>query len=512
MRIQNTLKNSMAGFAKQAILMVINLVSRKIFIDTLGVEYLGLNGLFTNILAMLALAELGVGSAITYSLYKPLHDGNQGEISGLMKLYRRFYSGIAMVILVLGILLSFFIQYFISDVEFELGYVRLIFLLFLANTVMSYLFAYKRSLLYADQRNYVVVKLDMITSVVGAIAKIGVLIFTGNYIIYLLAQIIFTVLPNIVVSRQIDKEYPFLSKMNTDLPKDQVKKILGDIRNIFVHKVSSFVVSSTDNIIIASFVGIRTVGIFSNYTLIISTVSGFLNQILEGVQASLGNLAFSEERENLYDIFKKYNFLCFIITSFCSVSFIVLLEDFIALWIGPEYLLEFIAVLFAVINLAIGVMLRPIWQVMTISGLFKEDKFNAIVEMVVNLVLSIILVTQVGLVGVLIGTTVSYLIAGAMKTYLLFKKFFRQSAREYLMTLSMYLLLIAAQMWLCIMLGRMINIQNGFLEFVVKMFVCLIVPNGINILLFHRTYEFKYFKDLSLRLLGGMRRGKKNQD
>lgn len=500
MRVKNTILNGCAGILNQTILLALNFVSRRVFIDSLGVEYLGLNGLFSNILAMLSLAELGVGTAIIYNLYKPLAEDNKEEVCGLMNLYKNMYRWIALAITGIGLILTFFIPYIIKNITFDMNYIRVIYLLFLTNTAVSYLVAYKRSLLYADQKNYIVIKWDMFISVVGTLVKVALLVITRNYIIYLLLQIAFSIIPNIVVAHVVNKKYPYIVNNQVRLETHRLNSIGKDIKNLFIHKLASFIVFSTDNIIISTFIGISTVGLFSNYSLIITTLEGFINQLLGGIQSSLGNLATSESKEKVLEVFKKLNFLSFWVGSFCAVSLYVLIHDFIGLWIGDMYTVRDGAIELAILNMILMIIARPIWQLMTVSGLFKQDKTNAIIEMVLNLVLSLVLVKVVGLPGVFLGTTLSYIVAWGLKTRTIFKYYLEQSSITYYIKELIYVAVIILEICLARWIAQQIDIINAYALFIIEMVICVLVPNIINIVLFYKTDEFKYFLSIGKKI------------
>lgn len=501
MRIKNSIINGLMGVGYQFLLLILNFISRKIFLDCLGIEYLGLNGLFTNILVMLSLAELGVGTAINYNLYKPLADDNKKEVAALMNLYKVMYRWIAGCIALVGFILMFFIQYIIKEVSFNLSYIRVIYLLFLTNTVASYLVAYKRSLLYADQKNYIIVKWDMLSSIVGTIAKIISLLATKNYIIFLILQIVFSILPNVLAAKIVNKRYPYIVNAKIKLKGDKLNKVVSDIKNLFIHKLANFIVHSTDNLIISSFIGINTVGLFSNYKLIIGTLNGFIGQAFSGVQASLGNLITVEDKKRIVDIFKRLNFLTFWISSFCAVSLYILIHDFISLWLGEVYLLRGGSIEIVIFNMILMLLATPLWQLMTVSGLFKQDKLNATIEMILNLILSLILVNTIGLPGVFLGTTLSYIVAWVLKTQTIFKYYLNESAREYCTRELLYIGIIGLEVWLVFFIIQQLDIINIHVLFVVKMCICVLIPNIINVILFRNTDDFKYFKNILIRII-----------
>lgn len=500
MRIKSSIINGLFGFLYQVITIVLNFVSRKIFLDCLGLEYLGLNSLFTNILAILSLAEIGIGNAINYSLYKPLAENNIKEIQGLMNLYKVMYRWIAIIITLSGLIIMFFIQYFIKDISFNLEYIRMIYILFLINTVLSYFVAYKRTLIYADQKNYVIAKWDIIINVIGTIIKVISLIITRNYVIYLIIQIIFSMLPNIIASKLVNDRYPYIVKSKTKIEKERLLRIKKDIKNLSINKLSTVIVNSTDNIIISTFIGINTVGLISNYNTVINALNSSISQALSGVQASLGNLTASSERHKIIDIFRKLSFFTFWIASVSGVTLYMVIHDFVTIWLGEKFTLYNGAIEILIMNLLLMLLSRPMWQLVIVSGLFEKDKKNALIEMILNLLLSIIFVQIIGLNGVLLGTTISFLSAWILKTKIIYRDYLKASIRTYLKRELLYILIILFEIVFCMSIVRCLQINNLFIMFIVKVFFALLIPNIINFVIFRSTNEFKYFYNIANKL------------
>ena len=496
MRVEKTIKNIKVAMIYQITILLFTFIDKKIFLTTLGIEHAGLHGLFTNMISMLSLAELGVGIAIIYNLYKPLEEEKQEEISALMRFYKATYYKIGIAIGIIGSILALFLPLLINEPVYDMGYIRGIYFIFLIGTVFTYFTGYKRSLLYADQKNYLLLIGDMTANTMGVFLKLWILLVAKNYPAYVLVHVLFKVAPNIWASYQVDRLYPYIKQFNTKLSREKLEQIKANVKDLFIHKMSNFVMMATDNLIISSFIGLNAVGLVASYNMIAAALMGFIGQAIEGIQASMGNLVASESKERVKDVFDKITFASFWIASFCAVSLVCLVQPFIQLWLGKDFLLPNHLVALIILNLFLWIITRPLWQMMTVTGLFKEEKINSVVEIVVKLGVSILLVQRIGMAGVFIGTTITYFVAWIMKSYFLYRKFFKRSFLEAYVKLGVYLLVAGGQVVFAYGISRAIPVANDYLRFMVQMMVCLIVPNLINYALFFRTKNFTYFKSL----------------
>jgi O-antigen/teichoic acid export membrane protein len=495
MRTQLALKNSYWGIVSQGVILLIGFISRKVFIDVLGPSYLGLNGLFSNVISLLSLAELGISSAIIYNLYKPLAENDQKEITKLMNFYKKAYRIIALIIAIIGVSLLPFIGYIVNDSDFTIQYLRIIFALFLFESVASYFFSYKRSIIFADQKNYIIVIWDTVFRIITTVANILILIITHSFIIYILSSILIRLLNNITIAIIADKKYPYI-KNKDKIDKNKRKKVLDNIKNIMINKLSWTVTSATDNIIISTFVNLTTVGLLSNYNLIILSVQNFVSQVLNSTQAGIGNLMVSGSKEHVYTVLKRLTFLSFCFSTFCGVSLIVLINPFISIWLGKQYLFNNQIVIILVINFFFMILRSPLWQMMSASGLFKQEKNIALIGTIINLIVSLVLVNFIGLEGVLIGTLFSLVIQITLKIPLFFMKFLGLPYIQFLKILITYTALFFGESLMTYYLSNSIPLYNDYLNFVIRLFLCLIITSSINILLFRKSDEFQYFAQI----------------
>ena len=492
MREANALKNIKVALIFQMSTLLLSFIDRKIFLDLLGIDYLGIHGLFTNMISMLALAELGVGSAIIYNLYKPLAEKNERTVVALMRIYRKFYFGIGCAIGILGLLMMGTLPFLVKDITVEMQEIRTVYILFVIGTVFTYWTGYKRSLLYADGQNYRLLVADMSANALGMVLKIGALLVMPSYALYVIVHVGSKVIANLWAMHCVNKSYPYLQKYpKEELPETTKQGVMNNIKDLFVHKISEFVVMSTDNLILSVAVGIQAVGKVANYQLIIAAVMSFVAKGIDAIQASMGNLVVTETKEKVYSIYEELNFICFWIGSLTTVCLVGLTQPFINLWIGEQYQLDNRILGVLIVNYALCVLSRPLWQMMSISGLFKEDKRNAVAEMLVNLVISIILVMQWGTIGVFIGTTCSYIVAWVLKSRLLYKQFFNIEIKTYGMKLMGYISLIVVEVLIVLKSIAVIEIQNDWIAIVLYALICVVIPSIINTIVFWRSLVFK---------------------
>lgn len=486
--------NSSISFVLFFFNMLIKFAFRSIFIKYLGAEYLGLNGLFTNVLNVLSLAELGIGSSIIYVLYKPLAEKNHPEINALMHLYKRIYQFIGLVVAILGLLILPFLPTIIGR-DANIDNLYLIYILFLFNSVASYFYTYNRSLLLADQKVYITVIYDFVFMVITIISQTLILIFTQNYILYLILQIIFTILCNIFLTIRVKREYRFLSDKKKYKLSQNTKDILkrNTIGNI-ANKVGSVVVSGTDNILISTFVSLSAVGFYSNYSLIITSLQQLFTKFTNSIGSSIGNVAASVKDDTGYYVFRKHSLINFLIIYITTTELIVLLNPFISFWVGNSFKMDNITVVVIILNYVIR-MFRNTPQVFIDGyGLAWQQRWKAIFESIINLFASLlfIIVFKLGVAGVLLGTlTSSLLTVFWYEPYSVFKYAFKKNFLLYWKMMFHYsLCFLATVPFIFIIKNYFIN--EGFLRLIITAFIVGLVDCVFFVLFFFKTDEFKF--------------------
>lgn len=490
-RIQNSLRNIMVGIIGQVVQMLTQFVCRTVFIYTLSSEYLGINGLFANLLSVLSLAELGFGSAIVFSMYKPIAEDNQKEITQLMNFYKLLYRGISITILVLGLILIPFLDSLIKD-QSNIEHLKFIYILYLINTVSSYVYIYKRSIIEANQKTYICIAYQKGLSVVQNIVQIFFLVVTHNFILYLFILIFFSITTNIAISKKADRMYHYLNSDKISLPNKETRRCI--FKNTFamsIHKLGTVAVYNTDNILMSAYVNLYSVGIYSNYTLITSTVNTFISLIFNSFTASIGNLGVTASKDKINNVYKTMNFMGFWIYSFCTIALLILTNPFIRLWIGKDYLFSANLTLVILVNFYLGGMRQVTLKFRDALGLFWYDRYKPIVEGVINLFVSIALVFKYGIVGIFIGTAVSTLTTSFwIEPFVLYKYGLKRKLREFFIKYFEYTLSFALSgsitYYLCLLLP---NQNIGY--FILRIFIVVVVYNGLLLLGYFKTSEFR---------------------
>lgn len=487
----------MTGSVSNALLAFI---SRTVFINILGTEYLGVNGLFTNILGMLSLAELGVGSAVSFSLYKPLAQKDTRKIQAIINFYRNAYRVVALIVAAVGISLIPFLHYIVRGVS-EVHNIYIIYCIFLFNSVTSYLITYKTTLLSADQRNYLITNINTVVKAITAISQIIYLLIFGNYIGYLLIDAAIQLISKFYLNYFTNKRYPFIHGRNdAHLTKEERSTIFTKIRALILHKVGEVSVYQTDNIITSAFINTAVVGLVSNFTLIINTVNTFVVSIFNSATASFGNLIATETAKKQLRITKRYDFLCFVFFGWTAICLYILLDPFIIMWIGRDRLIGNLTVLLLCINYYLTGMRAGLTNVKNAAGIFEQDKWIALCQAIANLVFSIILVKPMGLAGVYMGTLISSMIPNISRPYVVYKYLFKQSCLPYLVEYVRRFIELAICAATIKGIDYFLLMPNIYLRFVVLLTLCSIIPPLIIIPIYHKTDEYRYCKDITKRM------------
>lgn len=492
MRTKNSIRNIGAGVIGQLISTAISFISRTIFIKCLGSSYLGVNGLFSNILSILSLAELGVGSAIIYNMYKPLAEKDKEKIIALMKFYEKSYRSIGIFIGLIGLIILPFLDFIIKD-KLDIPNISLIYMLFLLDSVVSYFFAYKRSILTADQKNYINVMNQQLFNIIKVILQIIILLMTKNFLLYLIIQIICTFISNLSISIKVDKMYPYLKdKNNYELDKESKTKIFKNVTALMCQKIGSVIVSGTDNILISSFVGVYSVGLYSNYSMIINIINSFLGQITTALTASIGNLNATEKVNKAKEIFEITFFINNWIYSFCSICLLVLIDPFISIWIGNNFIMGKSVVFIIILNFFIKGMRQSTIMYSNTLGLFWQERYKSLIEAFINLVVSIVLLRKLGIVGVFLGTFISTMTTCFwFEPYVVYKYGFKTSVLDYFKRYLSYLVVTGVSTIITYYICSFINV-NSFIGIISRLLICIIVPNIIFIIVYCRSKEFNY--------------------
>lgn len=487
-RSENVFKNAIAALVMQVVKNILSFVGRTIFVYVLGAEYLGVNSLFTEILTLLSFAELGIGNAMVFSLYKPLAEKDTAKIKSLMKLYATSYRVIGIVIAGLGVCVVPFLGRIVGDVSYIKENTMVLYLLFLLNSVLSYFFVYKKSLIIADQKNYVVDIYQQIFYALQVIAQSVFLIVTKQFIPYLLLTILFTFLNNIFVAYKANKMYPCLmDKKVQPLEKKKIKGIVTNIKALVVYKVGGIILESTDSIFISILINVITVGLYNNYKMVINVFKTVGGQIMNSIVASVGNLNASGSDEKKERVFYEMLYLSGWFFGFSAVGLCCFLTPLIKVWLGNSFVIGFDAVIAASVYFYVSNMHYPCYTYRTTAGLFVFGRYVPLIAAICNIILDIVMGKTWGLTGILWASTVSRIITYELiDPVLVYKRVFNKSVKKYFITYFVITALVCADGYLSYQLAYMINMA-GIIGLFVRVVVFSLVFNVCFILLTFRT-------------------------
>ena len=506
-KIKNAKRNMVIGIILKIYQILLPFLFRTVIVYTLGVNYLGLNSLFTSILQVLNLAELGVGSAMIFSMYKPIAEDDEKKICALMNLYRKYYNIIGLVILVIGILLTPFIPKLINgEVPKELN-IYILYIMNLIATVLSYwLLAYRNSVLQAHQRLDVSSKITIVTDSFKYFFQLVALYFCKNYYLYVLAILITQLVNNIITAHMAKKMYPNYNPEGC-ISKNETIVINHRIRDLFTSKLGGVIVNSADTIVISAFLGLKILAIYQNYFYIISAIMGFITVLNNSVLAGIGNSMIVKSKKENYEEFRVFVFLEMWILAFCTCCFSSLFQNFMTLWMGPDLLLDYPVVILLCIYF-IGyeyVMLMSVYK--DAGGIWHEDRFRPLISGIANIILNMILVNFVGLYGIVLSTIISiYCISAPWITKNVFNLIFvKDDIKDFLKTILKYLVTLIFSV-ICVNICCAFVTLNSIVGFIIRGIITLIISNGIFILAYMKNPMLKKMVDLINRKI--FKRGK----
>lgn len=410
MRTKYSIINMLVSVGGQVPNLVLAFAARAVFVRCLSAEYLGVNGLFSNLLGVLSLAELGIGSAMCYSLYGPLARGEEEELRKLMNLYRILYRIVAATVLLGGLLMFPFLDVLILD-QPDIDGLSMIYLMYLFNSVCSYLLCYKQTIIMADQKAYINSAWTQLFQIAKSVGQIVILLLTGSFMAYLLIQIACSVLTNLVLARKADSMYPYLRLNKKEFPSRKTKReLFKNTGAMFFHKMGSILVMNTDNLIISAFIGLAQVGVYSNYLMVLNHLKTLSSYVYGSFTASIGNLYAVEDSETVYRTYKVLFFLMYLIFGYCSAALFVMFNPFIRWCFGETYVLPMRTVAVIVLNFYIWGMRQITLKFRDGKGLFWHDRYKPFFEVVLNLGISVLLAPRYGIDGVVAGTILSSLL------------------------------------------------------------------------------------------------------
>lgn len=493
-RTKSSIVNILSGVFSYLVILVLKFVFRVVLIRTLGDEYIGLNGLFANIISIFSIAELGLGTGIMAILYKPLHDNDIEKIKSIIGFTKKIFIIIGIIILAVGLVFTPFIGVVINDTTIDINQIRIYFIVYLIYTCITYFNYHKILLLLTAQKSYIEKNVMAIVNIIVMSLSIGFLYLFNEYIYYLILLAVGAFIQNLIVSIFATKKYPYLKQRGTKpFESNEKKELTGKIYAVSVQKIGATLVTSTDNILISAFISLAILGVYSNYSLIMSSIMSLCWQIKNGLIASVGNLWKDKPKEYVRKVFERINFLFFWLFSFCTACLLCLSDPFISLIFGNDFIIDRLSFFLIIIVFYFEGTQLTVNGFKETQGLFVKDKYLNIVRAVINLVVSIVLVQFIGLSGIFIGTISSFILTTFwVEPFVLFKYGFKERSKKYyLKTLIMLLItvLVCAVTYL-----SCYWIPWDIWGFVFRCMICLAVPN---IILFFTTFfsnESKYYR------------------
>lgn len=490
-RKKNAKRNIFFGILNKLVTVLFPFALRTVLVYTLGAEYLGLSSLFTSVLQVLSLSELGIGSAMVFNMYKPIAEDNTDEIVELTNLYKNIYRIIGCVIFFGGMAFLPFLNNFIKGEVPEDVNVYVLFMLYLINSSESYFIsAYRSTILNGHQRRDIIMNISLITHVLLYLAQILCLIRYKDYYLYIIWLPVFTTIENLITAVYVKKKYPqyvIQKKVNFS----QLKGIFANVKDLFGHKLSQVVTVSVDTIVISTFLGLQMVTIYNNYYYLLFAVVGFLDVAYQGILAGIGNSIVIDTKRKNYKDFEKFDLLNSWIIGWCSICFLCLYQPFIKIWMGEDLMLPWLTVCLMVIYFYVWKIRQMILIYKDAAGMWDIDRYKPYVEIVFNLTLNIILVQMIGINGVVISTILSMLLISLpWETRAFFKAYFKKSTKEYNKKRLIYLLITLLFAIPTYIMCSYISV-DGIVGIVIRFLICIAVPNTLMIIIFGRITALK---------------------
>ena len=501
-RTEYSLINIFTGFIGYGINTVLGFVCRIVFVRCLSADYLGVSGLFSNILTMLSLTELGISSAIIYALYKPIAEKDEERITSLMYFYGKAYRIIGCTVAVVGLMLFPALDLIIREPPAIKEDIHLIYLMYLTSTVISYFFSYRGSLLTAMQRNYIVIGYNYIVTIVQSAVQMVFLLLTHEYLVYLIIQIIGGIVYNVWISHKAYKDYPYIKNKNyTPLSKKETQFLLKDVKALAIYKITGVLVNNTDNIVITFFNGLISVGLTSNYLLFSNTLNSLVQQTFNALTGSVGNLNATATDDRKYSFFKSLNLANFWLYGWGAIGIALVSGDLVKWFYGTDYVMNFEIPLILALNFYMIGMQHAVYTYKNTLGLFKYGQYILIFTATINLILDIILGIRFGIFGIYLATAIARLLTNTWyEPYAVYKHGLHQKPILYFVRYVNYLIVLLVAGIVSCALCRLCKFDI-IINVFAKIIICTLAPNIIFVIVFWRTEEFQYLLDFVKRFL-----------
>lgn len=495
-RTANVIKNSVSSLVLKLVGILSQFALRTAFIYLLGNEYTGVSGLFTDILSVLSLMEMGLDVSMVYALYKPLAENDHSKISALMNFYKKAYRIIGVSVLLLGLICVPFLGYIVKGTANIKESLAGIFMMYVVTTAASYLCVYRTILLKADQKSRIISKWTAIIQLIEIVVEVGLLLLLKEFYAYLVIHLVATVAINVTLSMIATKEYPkYFSDKTAKLEKGETKVLFQDLLYLTAYNLSGVVINSTDSIFISAFVGAAEVAIIGNYSLIVNSIRTCVTQIVAATKPSIGNLAATSTFEKQEDIFRKMDFIAFYVCCVCCACLYCLLTPFITnVWFGPDYEVAMPIVAVLCVNFYIAVMVLPVESFRTANGLFQQGWGRPIIMAFMNIVLNFILGTRWGILGIFLATTISRVLTQVwFDAYLVYKCVFTSKPFVYLKTFAIRFVITVLICGITAAVCTFIpTLHVSVIDFVLRALLVVVVSNALLLLIYHKNENLQY--------------------
>lgn len=497
--------NVNAGFINRITHLVFQFLIRTVMIRTLGAEFLGLSSIFTSILQVLSVAELGFGNAVVFSMYKPFAEKNIKKICALLNYYRKVYYILGTIILVVELSLTPFLHLFIQSGCPDSVNLYVLYFIYLANTVMGYfLFAYKMCLFIADQRDYIQSNIKTIISLIMYICQIIVLIVLHNYYIYIILLPLSTVLINIIQEICSKKDYSDIKcvgKLNRTDKKELKKQVVG----LLSYKIGGVVYENSDIVVISSFLGLVPLAIYTNYYYVISGLNAIFAIVQSAMTSTVGNGVVTDSLNDNVNRFSLLTNLYDWIIGLAFIFCVCFFQPFMTVWMGPEHLLPNTTMIMLCFYFYIYNFQPAVSIYKNAAGIWWQDKIRPVLSAVANIVLNIILVRILGIDGVILASIITGLFINIpFSAYFLFKNYLNISFKKYIFRKIFVMFLTSIICAITIIICAHINVNNIILTLLIRGIICIIVPNLLFVIVFRITGDLKVMKnfinDLTYRI------------
>lgn len=494
-RTEYSMLNIFVGLGGYTFSTIISFINRMIFVRCLSESYLGLTALLTNFLGMLSLAELGIGSAIIYALYKPIADNDKEKITSLMSVYKKAYIAIGCIIAMVGIIAIPFLPKIAGDTTGIKENIYYIYLIYLFNTSSSYFFSYRSSLLTAFQRNYIVIGLNYAVVIVQNILQIILLLSVRSFMVYLIVLTIGTQVYNILITVFTNRNYPYINSKNSlPLPKEEKLALFKNVKSVTVYKLSGILVNNTDNIVITYFSGLGITGLASNYSLLVNTLDSLIKQVFNSITASIGNLNAEADINHQYSFFNALNLANFWLYGWAALGVAFVSGDIVYLLFGQHYVMNPSIPIILAINMYMVGMQNAVWTFKNTKGMFKYGQYLLLITAALNIAGDIVLGMRLGVFGIYLATAIARGLTNAWyEPYALFKVAFNKSPAIYFARYLKYVVVILGTGVICYILCSFIDF-SPWVNIIIKVIICSVTPNFVFTIVFSKTDEFCYIR------------------